>query len=372
MKKVLIYVIAISVLGISCNPEKDIDSNYAEDYRFFLKGQVNGLPFEYNAGEDGYFLETNYYREDSVVVMEGTLAKFGEADKNAVVIRIRSKAAEIPGSTFLANENIEPRDYAFRDVTGYRAQTGKFMLSLFGDSSFLANTNHFYWIVNGIADTSGYELQKTFDRNTPNFNVALRTTISGNCESEVRHFINLQEDCDATFKMYVTAADRVMVKTIARVGSISDVQWFLDSTLVTPNFLGEIDLSLVPNASMLTCSIYFDDGCVRRIDRSLNSTLQSPCITDFWYQKQKPTIHDPNQYSTVELEYYDANGKMYTSHYTDVVGDFTITSASPFQLNANGDRTMRFFMEADVILKNVDGSTVELKNGFGSFAVAHP
>ncbi len=372
MKKLFIYIFALSLVGLSCSPEKEISSNYSEDYRFFLKGQINGLPLEFNAGEDDYFLETNYYREDSVVVMEGMLSRFGVADKNAVVIRIRSKAAEIPGSAFVASENIEPRDYAFRDVTGYRAQTGKYQLSLFGDSTFLANTNDHYWIVNGLPPVKGYELQQTFDRNTPNFNVALRTTISGDCESEVRHFINLQQDCDATFKMYVTAPDKVMVKTVARVGTIGDVQWFLDSTEVKPNFLGEIDLSLVPNATMLTCSIYFDDGCVRRIDRSLNSTLQSPCITDFWYQKQKPTIHDPNQYSTVEIEYYDGNGKMYTSYYTDVVGDFAITSASPFQRNASGDKTMRFFMEADVILKNVDGSTVELKNGFGSFAVAHP
>ncbi len=371
MKKLFIYIFAISLLTFSCSPDKEVSSSYAEDFRFFLKGQVNGLPFEYNAGEDDYFLETNYYREDSVVVMEGRLSRLGMAEQNAVVIRIRSKAAEIPGSTFNASQNIEPKDYAFRDVTGYRAQTGKYMLSLFGDSTFLANTNLYYWLVDGVP-TSGHEIQKTFDRNTPNFNVALRTIISGDCESEVRHFINLQEDCDATFKMYVTAPDKVMVKTVARVGTISDVQWFLDSVEVVPSFLGEIDRSLVPNAKMLTCSIYFDDGCVRRIDRSLNSTLQSPCITDFWYQKQKPTILDPKQYSTVELEYYDANGKMFTSHYTDVVGDFRITSASPFQQNGDGNQTMRFFMEADVILKNVDGSTVELKNGFGSFAVAHP
>ncbi len=372
MKKLFIYIFAISLLAASCNPEKDkVSSNYAEDYRFFLKGQLNGLPFEYNAGEDGYFLETDYYREDSVVVMEGRLSRLGMADKNSVVIRIRSKAAEAPGSDFVASDNIEAKDYAFRDVTGYRAQTGKYTINLYGDSTFLANTDLDYWIING-ATASGYEVQRTFDRNTPNFNVALRTIISGDCESEVRHFINLQQDCDATFKMYVTSPYMLKVQTVARVGTIGDVQWFLDSVEVKPNFQGEIDRSLVPNATMLTCSIYFDDGCVRRIDRSLNATLQSPCITDFWYTKQKPTILDPNQYSTVELEYFDENGKKYTSYYTDVLGDFKITSASPFQQNEDGEQTMRFFMEADVILKNVDGSTVELKNGFGSFAVAHP
>ncbi len=372
MKKLLVYIIAPVFLTLSCNPEKDkVSNSYAEDYRFFIKGQANGLPFEYNAGEHDYYLETDYYTEDSVVVMEGRLSRLGQPDRNAMVIKIRSNSAVSQGAYFVANENIQAKEYAFRDVSGYRAQTGKFMLSLFGDSTFLANTNSYRWSIDGIPAT-GYEVQKTFDKNTPNFNVSLQTTISGNCESEVRHYINLQEDCDATFKMLVTGQDKVSVRPVARVGTISSVEWFLDSTKVEPSFQGEIDLSLVPNAKMLTCSIHFDDGCVRRVDRSISSGLQSPCITDFWYIKQKPTIHDPQQYSTVELEYYDENGKMFTSHYTDVVGDFTITSASPFESNADGEKTMRFFMEADVILKNVDGSTVELSNAFGSFAVAHP
>lgn len=372
MKQFLTYILFLSIVGVSCKKDNNTtDASYSEDYRFFVKGQVEGLPFEYNAGEEDYYMETDYYVEDSVVVMEGRLSKIDQPNKNAVVIKIRSKAAQATGSAFLAHENIMAKEYAFRDVSGFRAQTGKYMLSLYGDSAFLANTNYYTWIVDG-QPTSGYELQKTFDKNTPNLNVSLHTTISGDCDSEIRHIIDLQQDCDGTFKMYVNGQDKVSVRAVARVGTISHVEWFLDSTSIEPSFQGEIDLNQVPGAEMLSCAIYFEDGCVRRVERSLSSRLQSPCITDFWYIKQKPTIHDPHQYATVELEYYDEQGKLYTSHYTDVVGDFKITSASPFQENSNGDKTMRFFMEADVILKNVDGSTVELKNGFGSFAVAHP
>lgn len=374
MKKSILYIFIIAITAASCGKELgDSNTSYAEDYRFFLKGQLDGLPFEFNAGQHQYFMETDYYLEDSVVVMEGRLSRHGSPEREAVVVRIRGYQDQLPGTIFEAPENLSEGSYAFRDATGYRAQTGKYLLNLYSDSTFWANSDEHYWVFEDGPTASGYETQKTIDvNNYPTYNVALRTTVSGGCNSEVRHYINLNHDCDGTFKMYFSNPNKVKAEVVARVGTISDVEWFLDEVEVERDFQGEIDLSLVPSATMLTCSIYFDDGCVRRIDRSLDSGLQSPCITDFWYTKEKPSLHDPKQYSTVEFEYFDTNGKKYTSHYTDVDGDFRITSSSSFIENDSQQHTMRFFMEANIILKNTDGSTVELKNGFGSFAVAHP
>ncbi|MDZ7848146.1 MAG: hypothetical protein U5L96_16110 [Owenweeksia sp.] len=78
------------------------------------------------------------------------------------------------------------------------------------------------------------------------------------------------------------------------------------------------------------------------------------------------------QLATVQLTYYDESGKAYSSHYNDVVGSFKIVSTTPYNENEAGQPTTRFFFETEAVLKSSDGSTLELKDTFGSFAVAHP
>lgn len=360
------------MLIVSCSKDdKSPPTSFTEEYRFFVKGQVNGLPFEYNAGEDDYFLATDYFVEDSVVVMEGRLYRESDPERNAITIRLRGKKGAAYVNPFVVEENIRAAAYPFRDVTGYRTQIGKYLISFYGEASTGSMT--YNWSFPDSSGSTAPNVEKTVEIDEySTYPVTLYTSKTAGCNSEVTHYVNLEGDCDATFRMELPLVGSVIkTEVISRIGTVEEVDWLLDGTPVTP-LLGEIDLATVPGAEVLSCIVKFEDGCTKRIDRNLAVTVQNACVTDFWYTKEKPTMYDPHQYSTVEIEYLDENGKKFTSHYSRVEGDFRITNVSEFQENENGDKTVRFFMETDVILKNNDGSTIELKNGFGSFAVAHP
>lgn len=372
MKNLIFKIFALLLIVSSCSKdEKSPASSFTEEYRFFVKGQINGLPFEYNAGEDDYFLATDYFIEDSVVIMEGRLYRESDPGRNAITIRLRGKKGAAYANTFVVEDNIAASPYPFRDVTGYRTQTGKYLISFYGEVT--TGSMSYYWSFPDNTSSTDPSIEKTIevDENDP-YPVTLYTSKASGCNSEVTHYVNLEGDCDATFEMELPVVGSVIkTEVISRIGTIAEVDWLLDGTPVTP-LLGEIDLATVPGAEVLSCIVKFEDGCTKRIDRNLAVTVQNACVTDFWYTKEKPTMYDPHQYSTVEIEYLDENGKKFTSHYSRVEGDFKITSASEFRENEEGQKTVRFFMETDVILKNTDGSTIELKNGFGSFAVAHP
>lgn len=371
MKKILLHILAVSLMVASC--KKDTESDfYTEDFRFFMKGQVNGLPFEYNAGEEGYYMETDFYQEDSVLVMEGRLVNDATPGRNALTVRIRGNQSLSQSGQFTLEENIVAKPYSFRDATGFSAQPGKYQFNFYGDTNNLANMSY-EWFFGDNSQSFGPSVSKTVDINEHAvFPVRMETSYAGNCRTGVTHFVNVEKDCDATFSMQLNTPGEAQVRVISRIGTVSSVEWFLGDIEVEPGFTGVIDLTQNTNADSLRCIVHFADGCTRRIDRGLGGTTTNPCITDFWYTKHKPTTFDPNQYSTIEIEYYDDKGKKYTSYYTQVQGDFEVTSASHYHKNESGQQTVRFFLETDVILKNSDGSTVELQNTFGSMAVAHP
>ncbi len=372
MKRILVHISLLCVILAACSKEAGHTDQYVDNHRFFLKGEVNGEPFDIKAGEDDYFLETSYSRDNGIVIMEGTLARTTEPNRNAFSIKIRGAEVSSSQTQFLVDENIVEKNYAFRDKSGFNSQPEKYEISFFGDTT-LANLEYTWTFPDG-SYSNDQSPTRTVDINSyVDFPVSMQTSQNGGCQSLVTHYVNLADDCDGTFRMEIPSTGsmyKTEVKTWA--GDIDRAEWFLDGNQVYPNFFNEIDINQVPGASVLSCDILFKDGCTKRIERDLSVTNYNPCVTDMWYSKNKPVIFNPNQYSTIEIEYYDSAGELYSSYYSNVEGEFKIVSTSPFQQNENGQSTIRFFMELDVMLKNDQGETLSLKNVFGTLAVAHP
>lgn len=362
-------------IGLVSGCSKDgLDSSsggsYQDEYRFYATAKVNGLPMELNAGESDYGLETDYTVEDSVVIMTGALAKVNTPLQNALILKVRGNEKLISENDFKVHKALRPGLYAYRDKSGLRVVPGSYELQFKGDTS-LAPLQYIW----AFEDGSSSSLQ-----NPPAINVAtgdfdpfmvkLKTDYYG-CESVVTHWVNLQSNCDATIEISQITNYGFDVSAVSRNGNILKVDWWFDGYEVSPSFAGTISAN-VYGTHTLRAEMYFEEGCTKIVERKFDASQSTSCFTDFSYEKKKSTVHDTRQFGAVELEYYNENGKKFTSFYSGSDGNFEIVTLSPYQENEKGHKTTRFFFEANAILKNEDGTSVELTECFGSFAVSHP
>lgn len=372
-KKVALLLVVFGVIS-SCKKDSfSTESDpYQDEYRFYTRAKVNGLPLDLYAGEDGYGLETDYELQNGVVVMKGELSDPDSPMKNSLVLRIRSDKKIASESEFQVGTALRPGLYAYRDRTGTIVVPGEYKLDFFGDTSYYPMNYHWQF----PDSTESYQQNPgsrvvNLNEHTDPYIVTLTTDYSG-CESRITHKINLEEDCDATFNIKGLTSYDCKVEVVSRVGNILAVSWMLDGQSVSPDFSGNIGSAYLAGSHKLQADIEFESGCSKTVIREFDGSSSMHCFTDFWYNKTHVTTYDEDQLGTIELEYYDETGKMYSTFYAGVEGDFKIASLTPYRENDVGQKTTRFFFEADAILKSSDGASVELTECFGSFAVAHP
>lgn len=374
MKASKIWMLAL-VVGLATACSKDSfdpssSTGYQDEYRFYTKAKINGLPIDFNAGEDAYGLETDYSIQDSVIIMTGKLSKENQPLKNAIVLKVRGSKEVVDESSFRVEQSLYPGLFAYRDLSGYITIAGSYDLKFLGDTSY-SQLGYDWTFENGSNSSlrSPAPIRVAVSEFDP-FKVKLKTNYYG-CTSEVTHWINIQDNCDATMKISEISNYGFKVQAISRQGNILNVDWALDGQEVDPDFVGAISANLY-GTHTLRAEIFFEEGCTKVVERTFDSSNNTPCLTDFWYEKNKSTTYDSKQLGAVELEYYDENGKKFTTFYSGTDGDFEIVSLSPYLENEKGQQTTRFFFEANAILKNEDGTSVELTECFGSFAVSHP
>src|SRR5690606_3625754 len=370
MKRIIWMLAVLAGLITACAKESSPSGSYQDEYRFYATAKINGLPIEFNAGENGYGLETDYSIEDSVVIMTGRLAKENATLSNALILRIRGNEEVVDENDFEVHTALRPGLYAYRDKSGYGVVPGSYELSFLGDTSL--SPLQYSW---SFEDGTVSSLMSPAPKNVvvskyDPFMVKLKTNYYG-CENTVTHWVNVQKDCDATIEISEITNYGFKVNAISRQGNILRVDWALDGQEVEPSFVGTITANM-SGKHTLRAEVYFEEGCTKVVEKTFDGSASTPCITDFWYKKKKATTYNHKQLGAVELEYYDENGKKFTSFYAGTDGNFEIVTLSPYRENEKGQETTRFFFEANAILKSEDGTSVELTEGFGSFAVAHP
>ncbi len=371
MKKILLPALLVA-LTWACKKEIPDATSYSEDYEFQVSGSISGVPFDFKAGEEDYYLETSYSFEDSVVEMKGHLAPEGTPYKNAFEIIIRSKESIATLSQFNVNENFEAGSVALRDASGFMINDDRYIISLFCDS--LNQYEKLKWIFPDGTYSHSLSVEKAISAQAnPVYPVLLETTGIYNCTSRVKHYINIAEDCDATFDILILANFQVQLSLQSRNGIIEDVKWFHNGNAVIPDSLFNIiPLGLTGEPHKITAEVTFESGCKKIITRTVGANFANNCITDFTYTKEKERTFDPRQLATVEVIYYDGAGKAYSTYYPDVIGEFEMLSSVPYKNNEDGMPTRKFTFKTEAVLKSTNGSVLELGPTSGSFAVAHP
>lgn len=376
MKKLIrnITLLLVVIAVTQCRKdEPGTHINYSEDVVFYLKGNVDGQPLEIKAGQNNYSMTTSYYFEDSVVEMRGSLLPDNGTPKSGFEIRVRGEQRIESLAAFDPSVNFEAGSLALRDATNFGRETGKYLVSLRCDTSQGQYSSHL-WIFPDGTYSNAYYLEKIVDVNDyPSFPVRLETSGAFACQSEVYHEINLKADCDAGFDVTMLAPFSVAVNLKNIQGTIDHIDWYHNDLPVVPSATDHsIYLGNTGNPHVIRCEVFFTNNCKKVMERKLSANFSANCVTDFQYQTKKEAVLDPQDVATVEIIYYDENGKKYSSHYQDAMGEFELISFVPYLTNDAGDPTMHILFEADAILKSTDGSSLTLTNVEGSFALAYP
>lgn len=374
MLRKIVAILSVIVTMVSCQKDESpltYNSTYQDDYRFYTRAKVNGLPVDFYAGDNGYGLETDYSIDSGIVIMSGTLSTGDAMLKNAIVLRMRGNEKVSVASDFQVGQALRPGLYSYRDRSGYSVVPGEYELQFFGDTNLYPASFHWQFQDSTESFVQNPPIKQVNSGNHDPFTVSLTTNYYG-CQSSVVHHVNVEDDCDATFNMTSLSSYGCAIEVIARHGNLLSVDWTLDGSSVSPDFSGNINTTYISGKHELKAEMFFEDGCTKVVERHFNALGGADCLGDFWFNKNQVTVYDSEQLGSVELEYYDETGKMFSTYYSDVNGKFKIASLSPYKENALGQQTTRFFFEANAVLKSSDGSSVELTECFGSFAVAHP
>lgn len=373
--------ITMFVLFLITSCSKDPASQlgvYQDDFIFYFEGKIDGQSVELSAGEDNYALETDYLvdNSDSVVSMYGMLSNGNSGEKrNAFSIQYIGNEAFQDGSDFDVFNHIIEGNTSLTELSSHKDHPTEYNLILNPDI-ISGNYNYSWSFQNGINSTSVSPSLRVSSLDYPNFWVSLASdTQGGNCNGKTTHWLNLDRDCDATFIIvpsHVLGGYRASI--YEKEGTVHSVKWYLNDNPIS----SDLELSNIPvhidGHHTLKAEISFFSGCKKVVEKDFNVLANVPviCDLDFSFTKEDIRVYDPKQRGTVELVYYDADGKKFSSKYDDSSGNFRIHGLRDFENNDLNQKTVRFQFEGKAELKAADGTILVMDNAFGSFAIAHP
>ena len=360
--------LALLSLMITACEEDQLEDQYSDSYRFFLYANINGLPLNWNAGDGGYAIKTNHFFEGNQMVVESFLSRDTNQPQNALMLRFRGSAnpsMERPLNDFEAGA------VALADASGMVRTPGVFDY-LFQPDSTMGGPG-FVWTYRGkqyYGDSLA--LAQIDSRATPAFSVELSNS-SPNCVISLKHQIQVQGLCKAQLRILEASSSNLQAKVQASVGRINSLRWYVNDVAQQSSAL-RLNHNIISSnqPQRIKVEVQFESGCQETIEKTVIPG-QTSCDLHLTYAKNPAQVVNPLNEETVEIIYYNDAGKRFSSLYAHNSGDFVIESSSPYNDMAEPDvNHRRLVFKGNALLLSADGSTVELNNIHGSFAVAVP
>lgn len=371
MKKVSLFFLALALLSSACKEDDGPSQTvFMESPRFYVNANINGLPLSLKAGEDGYQMFTDYRVVDSVLYMCGVLAADSPAYRNAFKITLRGSEI-INSPSQLASGNIfETGPISLYDPSGKTTLAGYY------DYFFTADSVNGHIPLRWNTPSNNYygdscQLIGLNAHNQPNFSIEMLSAGPLSCTPLVRHTIRTGQDAKAQLYIVKNSNSELRAEAQARIGRIKKVSWSIDGQNAGAGEFLQYNTVGFSASFQVKAVVEFEDGGVEIIEKVVLPG-GSACDINIDYSKKVHRVENPHNLRTVEIEYYDNNGKLFTSAYPNCIGNFEVESVGDYNDASSSHRHQRFSFSGNMILKNSDGSTLEVNNIFGSYTVAQP
>lgn len=371
MKRIILAVLGLLV-WTQCSDDEQTALQYRDSYRFYVYANLNGQPLNLNAGEDDYALFTQL-KQDSLGVWHtiGTLARDSNRYRHAFQLRFRSNraAATADEAGFSASFAVGPRTLA--DASGAVRIPGIYRF-FFRPDSFSGHQN-LLWEYEGRTYYGDSLRVDSFDAGTnPYCEIAMRSAGVFACTPLIVHRIEAHSNCRALLNVHASY-DRLSAGVEPVLGRIEAIQWYLDSIPISESGNWQRNLSGSGQPHLVEAEVSFSGGCTERLAK-LVVPGPANCERHLIYQKQPFRKPNPNNLGTVELVYFDGQGKRFSSFYAQNEGSFQIEKLKLLEAkNTLGPGLHNHLIfSGQALLKSADGQSIMLHNIHGSFATLLP
>ncbi len=366
-----LLLLGSAILMSGCSKEMAGDQHYSEQHRFFMKGNIDGIPFEHKAGEGNWYLETNYELEDSLLISSSSLASIEQPEQNSFYLIYRGKQRLGNESEFSLAANLQNGLYPFTDPSGYYINPNKKLISIVGDS--LYGLDGYSFSLPDGSTVFSYPFSRVLDVTKDTLWPVSLNSYYQLCSSTITHYIDPASDCYASFKVDFLSNQEVELHVNRNSVAVEEVTWIVNGqTLSGKAASGQKAILSSSGIQSVEAQIRLADNCVHRVRREFPANATDMCLRDFRYSRHLHRDYDELQRGSFEMVYFDENGKRFSSRHKGVEGLFKLSSLTNNGLNEYEENTSRFFFECDVILKSDDGSSIPLNKVYGSLAIAHP
>lgn len=343
-KNALVAVLALSLLTLTrCKAPEDpvLPTDGAV---FSLTGTVNGQPLDIQAGENGYYMYTEYVHNpaDSLYRFVGRLEKAGCTNcGKSVEILLADAQPSIntqPANMALALQN---SSYSYANQKAYL--TKKYILEFTAEGNGYTNPEYLWDFGGGVANSTTIANPTVVFPDSVTRTVCLTITdkitlCSKTICNTVKPFdVDLGDSLVPNF--YYTVGKTIIFNNIS---TATGFFWELGDGKTSVAYNPEY---LYPKEGTYTvCLTTTVNGISRRLCKNVNFKDPSfSCMAGFSYKNPTLNTTPAKQNSQIIVRYTDDNGDVYVSNkQAQPAGSFfNLQSHTPYQNNEKGEKTRR-------------------------------
>ncbi len=360
----------LAICLFACNKPDDPEPTDTTPV-FFINGQLDNSGLAISAGENGYYMYSDYWLDANDVFT--FMGEFKPTDcfscaNTLKVIFSNYKADAVPSSAIDAGSF--PLTYLPFAVPGGApaSYSVKFTPLTTG-----GQPQSFLWdFGDGTTSTEGSPTH--IYANTGIYEVGLTVTYQSGCSSNISNPLNLGVSalsCDAGF--ILSSVDVNTVALTSNPGGTAPwtYDWDFGDGTANDNSANPTHTFATPGVYQVCLTTVSSDSCTNT--RCLNVATENPGECSIRYSATTTTISNPFNLSTVEVQWTDAAGVEYTSNNAaqPMASYFKINNVEEYEVNENGDRTKKLNISLNCTLYNGTNS-IQLENAAATIAVAHP
>ena len=384
MKEILIYITLVVLVFSSCK-EVDLMPPEVEDPVFSVAATLDGLPLNWQAGEEDFFMFTDFSKDEfDVYSMRGRLAKDVNCTsecEESLSFSIRSSYATPSANDFNIDQAMQVGSFDYMELQDSTSVGGyRYLLQgIFEDTIFGNQAASYLW---EISDGGSYF--ETDSMPNPMFeysgnadlDVKLTTTTPNGCASSIEQklYLGQPNNCELNIEVSFIDSNEISFFTYFQTPSNNDsILWnnsLTDTFIIAPNlpFNGPLTLLAANDFCEIDMEICLD------YDAPQQGNLIGIGIPKINYQVEEITNVIDEQFSSILIEYQDEAGMTYTSEAAENNNNtFTISKIEDFEDNQNGEPTKKVTIDfQNCMLKNEATGLTKMISGSGVIAVAFP
>ena len=355
--------IALSLIAlISCRKEVQ-KTPVQPDPLFSVDYIVNGSYNTLNAGKDDYYMHSSSDKDEfNIGQLIGELKNSNAIKTNAFEFKFRSNSK----TDLDLNSVLTLGKKDLTDTNLLQASNTKVRLDL--DAQTTDNVIKYVWSVNTNLSSALKSPSFVFDSNEDNdFPVSLQTYFDTGCVATTKRCINFSNmSCYGDFAF---TKDASLGYTFSvppyMAGDVSHVVWYVNNQVMGTSKEFNYTFQGAGNY-LISADVFFNSGCMsclsKRVLVDYGSTYNG-CLSDF--NVTYTTFNNASflQLNTIEINYWDDSGTLYSSVFSANPGDIEILEISDYDNNEVGNSTKKIRFSGVVTLTDIIGSkkTVDIQ-----------